>query len=136
MCLNQVELNQVVRAKFKKYENFSKKIYQFYLFYIFWHLLFCLSQQLNYSSSQYCILIKNFFNKLNLTFLFISFCSEIENIERKIYFHGFLRTNVLNSRTMYLNIFLCVPIWYLILCLFIWESTIYLLLRKCNALKG
>jgi len=39
-------------------------------------------------------------NKLLLTFLFSPFCPDIKNIEPKL----LLRTNVLNSRTMYLNI--------------------------------
>jgi len=37
-------------------------------------------------------------------FFFSSFCSDIENIEPKMYLE---RTNVLNSRTHYLNISLC-----------------------------
>jgi len=49
-----------------------------------WRCLHCLSQQ--------------------LPFLFSPFCYNIESIGSKSYLHGSLRTNVLNSRTMYLNI--------------------------------
>jgi len=46
------------------------------------------------------ILIKNLINELNLTFLFSPFPSYFNNFNTKM----FLRTNVLNSRTMHLNI--------------------------------
>jgi len=48
-------------------------------------------------------------NKRNLTFLFSPFRSNIENIDTNV-LKLFLRTNVLNSRTMYLyyNVFIFV----------------------------
>jgi len=46
MCLNQVELNQVVRAKFKKSENFSKKniLVVFVLYFLAFIILFISTQ--------------------------------------------------------------------------------------------
>jgi len=53
-----------------------------------------------------CILTKKLLNKLNFTFLFSSFRCNIENNDDQNKLTRILRTNVLNSRTIYLHIYL------------------------------
>jgi len=50
--------------------------------------LFC-SNQVELAVFLYMVCIKKLLNKLNLTFLFSPFRSNIENINTKIYLHGF-----------------------------------------------
>jgi len=49
---------------------------------------FCI-ESLQLKSSKWSILFKKLLSKLNFTFLFSPFCSNIENIEPKLYLHGF-----------------------------------------------
>jgi len=71
-----------------------------------------------------CTLIKKLLNKLNLTFLFSSFRSNIENIDTKMCSHGFQeRMSSIQEQCIFVSVYgFCFDLWV----------SYFLLKRLCN----